>query len=77
MFFILPPIVSNFYSFLSYLKCTLRTPTVTHIESVTKIMVNKRYLPSNGTARDVGGMISASSKKNTVRDKRMDMQSVT
>ena len=55
----------------------MRTPTVTQIDSVTKIMVNRRYLPSNGTARDVGGIISASSKKNTVRDRRMDMQRVT
>ena len=55
----------------------MRTPTVTQIDSVTKIMVNRRYFPSNGTASDVGGIISASSKKNTVRDRRMDMQRVT
>ena len=55
----------------------LSTPTVTRMESVTKIMVNRRYLPSKGTANEVGGIISASSRKNTVNDKRIDMQRVT
>jgi hypothetical protein len=44
---------------------------------VTKIIVNRRYFPNNGTAKEVGGIISASSKKNTVSDRRIDMQSVT
>ena len=72
-------IVSFFFLqlFVTYLKCTFNTPTVTHIDRVTKIIVNRRYFPNNGTAKDVGGIISASSKKNTVSDKRMDMQSVT
>lgn len=34
-------------------------------------------MPSSGTASDVGGMISASSRKNTVSDTRIEMQSVT
>jgi len=34
-------------------------------------------LPSRGTARDVGGMISAKRRKNTVRDSRIEMQRVT
>ena len=72
-------IVSYFFLqlFVTYLKCTFNTPTVTHIDRVTKIIVNRRYFPNNGTAKDVGGIISASSKKNTVSDKRIDMQSVT
>ena len=31
----------------------------------TNIMANIRYLPSRGTTRDVGGMISTTSRKNT------------
>lgn len=50
---------------------------MTIMDTVTRIMVNNRYLPSNGTARDVGGMISASSRKNTVKETRMEMQRVT
>jgi hypothetical protein len=34
-------------------------------------------LPSRGTARDVGGMISAKRRKNTVRESRIEMQRVT
>ena len=30
-------------------------------------------LPRRGTEREVGGMISASSRKNTVSDSRMEM----
>ena len=41
------------------------------------IMVNSKYFPSNGTAKEVGGMISANSKKNTVRESNMEIQSVT
>lgn len=58
-------------------KCTLSTPTVTEIDNVTRIIVNRRYLPNNGTARDVGGIISASSRKNTVSETRIEMQRVT
>ena len=47
------------------------------MDSVTRIMVKTRYLPSKGTASEVGGMISASSKKNTVSDTKIEMHSVT
>lgn len=53
------------------------TQTVVHTDSDTRIIVNSKYFPSNGTAKDVGGIISASSKKNTVSDTRIEMQSVT
>ena len=59
------------------LKCTLRTPTVTVIDNVTNIIVKRRYFPSRGTAREVGGIISANSRKKTVSDRRMLMQRVT
>lgn len=49
--------------------------TVTQTLSETSIIVNSRYFPSKGIARDVGGMISARPRKNTVRDTRMEMQS--
>ena len=55
----------------------LRTPTVMKIEKVTRSIVKRRYLPSSGTAREVGGIISARSRKNTVRERRMEMQRVT
>lgn len=62
---------------VSYLKCTFKTQTVVQTDSDTKIIVKRRYFPSSGTANDVGGMISASSRKNTVNDTRIEMQSVT
>ena len=36
-------------------------------------MVNNTNFPSRGTTREVGGMISASRRKNTVRERRMLM----
>lgn len=47
------------------------------IETVTRIMVNSRYFPSRGTANEVGGIISASRRKNTVSDTRIEIHSVT
>lgn len=58
-------------------KCMLSTQTVVHTDSDTSIIVNSKYLPSNGMANDVGGIISASSKKNTVNDTRIEMHNVT
>jgi hypothetical protein len=49
-------------------KLTFNTAIVTTTESVTSIIVKRRYLPNNGTVNDVGGIISTSSKKNTVSD---------
>lgn len=43
----------------------------------TRIMANIRYLPSKGTTRDVGGMISTTSRKNTWRLMRIEMERVT
>lgn len=68
---------NQYFKLESHLKWTLSTHTVTHMESVTRIMVNNRYLPSKGTAREVGGIISANSKKNTVRERRIDTHNVT
>lgn len=47
------------------------------MEDVTRIIVNNRYFPNNGTAKEVGGIISASKRKNTVNERRMDTQRVT
>jgi hypothetical protein len=41
---------------------------------VSRIMVKSTNLPRRGTTREVGGMISASSRKNTVSDSRMEME---
>lgn len=62
---------------ITYLYQTFSTQTVVQTESDTRIIVKSRYLPRSGTASEVGGMISASSKKNTVSDTRIEMQSVT
>ena len=59
------------------LKWMLSTPTVTKMDRVTRIMVKRRYLPSKGTAKDVGGIISARSKKKTVNDSRIEIHRVT
>ena len=40
---------------------------------VSRIMVKRTNLPRRGTTREVGGMISASRRKNTVRESRMEM----
>ena len=44
---------------------------------VSRIMVNRTNFPSKGTTREVGGMISASKRKNTVRERRMLMERLT
>lgn len=49
---------------------------LTHLK-VSSIMVKSTNFPSSGTTSDVGGMISASSRKNTVSDSRMDMLNET
>ena len=40
-------------------------------------MVKRTNLPSSGTTRLVGGIISASSRKNTVSESRIDMARLT
>ena len=40
-------------------------------------MVKSKYLLIKGTAREVGGIISASSKKNTVSESRIEIHRVT
>lgn len=56
------------------LKFMLSTTIVTTTDSVTSIIVNSKYFPSNGTVSEVGGIISANNKKNTVRERRIEMQ---
>ena len=56
-------------------KCTLRTTTVTMMDNDTRTIVKSRYLPMSGTTRDVGGMMSASSRKNTVSDRSIEIHS--
>ena len=52
-------------------------PIVTTTLKVTRIMVNSKYFPSRGTARDVGGIISARRRKNTVSERRIEMERLT
>ena len=39
--------------------------------NVSKIMVKRTNLPRSGTTREVGGIISARRRKNTVRERRI------
>ena len=52
-------------------------PTVQQMLRVINSMAKRRYLPNSGTASEVGGMISARSKKNTVRLTSDEMLRVT
>jgi hypothetical protein len=45
--------------------------------NVSKIIVKSTNLPRRGTTREVGGMISANSRKNTVRDSRIEIDKDT
>ena len=45
--------------------------------NVSKIIVKSTNFPSKGTTREVGGMISASRRKNTVNERRMLMERLT
>lgn len=48
----------------------------THL-NVSKIIVKSTNFPSKGTTNEVGGIISASSKKNTVKDSNIDIERLT
>ena len=50
---------------------------VTTTLSPTRAVVNKRYFPKRGTARDVEGMISEMRRKNMVWERRMLMERTT
>ena len=54
----------------------LHHPASLHLK-VSRIMVNRTNFPNKGTTREVGGMISASRRKNTVRERRMLMERLT
>lgn len=45
--------------------------------NVSNIIVKRTSFPNKGTTSEVGGIISASSKKNTVRERRMLMDRLT
>ena len=57
-------------------KWTLSVYTVRNIDIVTIIIVNNKYFPIRGITMDVGGLISDSSRKNTVRASRIEMDRV-
>lgn len=50
----------------------IRRIFISHL-NVSSIIVNSTNFPSSGTTSDVGGIISANRRKNTVNDNRMDM----
>ena len=50
--------------------------SVTHLK-VSRIMVKSTNFPRSGTTSEVGGMISASRRKNTVSESRMEMDRLT
>jgi len=51
--------------------------TVTTILSVSRIIVKRTNFPRSGTTSDVGGMISASKRKKTVKDNRILIDRLT
>lgn len=56
--------------------CTFSTKTVIMMERVTKTMVKSKYSPISGITRDVDGMISVISRRNTVRDSSTEIHKV-
>lgn len=44
---------------------------VTQTENATSTIVNNKYFPNNGNAKDVDGIISDISKKNIVCDNKI------
>ena len=47
------------------------------MERVTKIIVKRRYSPMRGMTREVDGMVSVITRRNTVRERRTEIQRVT
>lgn len=45
--------------------------------NVSRIIVNKTNFPSSGTTSEVGGIISANKRKNTVSDSKIEMDKLT
>lgn len=68
---------SNLGWFACHLTTKINLTSSTSYLNVSNIIVNSTNFPSSGTTSDVGGIISASRRKNTVNDKRMDMLSDT
>ena len=58
-------------------KWMLSTTTVTQMLKVSRIMVKRTNFPRRGTTREVGGMISARRRKNTVRESKMLIERLT
>ena len=54
----------------------MRLKNTTHL-NVSKIMVKSTNFPRSGTTKEVGGIISASKRKNTVSDSRMEIERLT
>jgi hypothetical protein len=44
---------------------------------VSRIIVKSTNFPRRGTTREVGGMISANRRKNTVSESKMEMERLT
>ena len=44
---------------------------------VSRIIVKRTNLPRRGTTREVGGIISAKRRKNTVSESRMEIERLT
>ncbi len=61
----------------NYLKVSRIMVKRTNYLKVSRIMVKRTNLPRRGTTREVGGMISANRRKNTVRESRMLMDKLT
>lgn len=58
-------------------KLTFKTAIVMTTDRVHNNIVKSKYLPNRGTVMEVGGMISTNSRKKTVKESRIEMQSDT
>lgn len=52
---------------------TLITKTVTIIDSVTKIIMKRRYSPMRGMTFEEDGIISSITKRNTVKETKTEV----
>ena len=68
--------LKNWVFNLHTLTCNNADKCTTHLID-TSIIAKIKYFPSKGTTNDVGGIISTTSRKNTYKLVRMEMDSVT
>jgi len=59
------------------IKGTAHSQYIARVRILEMVWLSTLTLPRSGTEREVGGMISARSRKKTVRERRMEMERET